>query len=69
VRSGILRTYVATLRLRLDAPFPSQIRSRQKYRMKARKTVKYSEATDAIMRAGEHASRIDISQSETPEPQ
>lgn len=28
MRSGILRTYVKTLRLRLDAPFPSQLRGR-----------------------------------------
>lgn len=34
MRSGILRTYVATLRLRRDAPFPSQIARRQRYRMK-----------------------------------
>ena len=26
MRSGILRTHVATLRLRADAPFPSQLR-------------------------------------------
>jgi hypothetical protein len=69
VRAGILRTYVATLRRRRDAPFPSQIRARQRYRMKARKTVKYAEATDATMRAGEHASRIDTSQTDAQEPQ
>jgi hypothetical protein len=34
MRSGILRTYVATLRLRADAPWPSQIRARQRYRMR-----------------------------------
>ena len=62
MRSGILRTYVATLRLWRDAPFPSQISARQRYRMKARKSVKYSDRTDATMRAGEHATRIDISQ-------
>lgn len=28
MRSGILRNYCATLRLRRDAPFPSQLRSR-----------------------------------------
>jgi len=37
VRAGILRTYVATLRLRRDAPFPSQIRARQRYRMAGRR--------------------------------
>lgn len=26
MRSGILRTYCATLRLRADAPFPSQLK-------------------------------------------
>lgn len=52
MRSGILRTYVATLRLNRWAPFPSQIKARQAYRMRARpvgpvrpatipKTVKY----------------------------
>lgn len=39
MRSGILRTYVATLRLRLDAPFPRQIKRRQLYRMKALRPV------------------------------
>ena len=47
MRSGILRTYVATLRLRRDAPFPSQVRAREKYQMKARKTVKYAYASGA----------------------
>lgn len=28
MRSGILRAYCATLRLRRDAPFPSQLRDR-----------------------------------------
>ena len=28
MRSGILRTYVATLRLRADAPWPSEMRGR-----------------------------------------
>lgn len=28
MRSGILRTYIATLRLRADAPFPSQLKGR-----------------------------------------
>lgn len=36
MRSGILRTYVATLRLRRDAPWPSEIRARQQYRMRFR---------------------------------
>ncbi len=31
MRSGILRNYCATLRLRRDAPFPSQLRRRQRY--------------------------------------
>jgi len=30
MRSGILRTYVATLRLRRAAPFPSQLRDRRR---------------------------------------
>lgn len=30
MRSGILRTYVATLRLRLDAPWPRQLRDRRR---------------------------------------
>lgn len=29
MRSGILRTYIATLRLRLDAPWPSQVKTRR----------------------------------------
>jgi len=29
MRSGILRNYCATLRLRRDAPFPSQIKARR----------------------------------------
>jgi hypothetical protein len=67
MRSGILRTYVATLRLRRDSPFPSQIASRQRYRMKARKSVKYSKAIDATMRPGDHPKRMDISRDATQE--
>lgn len=37
VRSGILRTYIATLRLRAAAPWPSQIMARQRYQMQGRR--------------------------------
>jgi len=30
MRSGILRIHVKTLRLRLDAPFPSQLKGRMR---------------------------------------
>lgn len=36
MRSGILRIHVKMLRLRVDAPFPSQLRDWQRYRMWAR---------------------------------
>lgn len=39
VRSGILRTQIATLRLRLDAPFPIQVVKRSRYRMRALRMV------------------------------
>ena len=39
MRSGILRTRIATLRLNPLAPFPSQIRRRQGYRMRALRSV------------------------------
>jgi hypothetical protein len=39
MRSGILRCRVAALRLNPRAPFPSQIRARQGYRMRALRVV------------------------------
>jgi hypothetical protein len=41
MRSGILRARVAALRLNRWAPWPSEVRRRQKYRMKALRSVKY----------------------------
>ena len=35
MRSGILRCYISTLKLRANAPWPSQIKHRQGYRMLA----------------------------------
>ena len=50
MRSGILRTRVAALRLDPRAPFPSQIMARQNYRMKALRSVKYFIASALLAR-------------------
>jgi hypothetical protein len=39
MRSGILRCYISTLKLRANAPFPSEIARRQRYAMKLLRSV------------------------------
>lgn len=39
MRSGLLRCRIAALRLRIDAPWPSQLKMRQRYQMKALRSV------------------------------
>jgi hypothetical protein len=39
MRSGILRCYISTLKLRANAPFPSQIGRRNNYMMRSLRSV------------------------------